>query len=114
MDVFDSAIRTKGDLAGVFEYDEAGDPRNATAYFYLYLAQGDESGSVVDTIHIRSGAWAISGSDIVVRWDKDERRVGLFIFGALSAAFDTEAGTKHGGGYGKDFHADIPWSDSNR
>ncbi|MER8790557.1 hypothetical protein NKJ36_16910 [Mesorhizobium sp. M0142] len=35
MDVFDSAIRTKGDLAGVFEYDEADDPNSATAYFYL-------------------------------------------------------------------------------
>ncbi|QKD04530.1 hypothetical protein [Mesorhizobium loti] len=114
MDVFDSAIRTKGDLAGVFEYDEAGDPQNATAYFYLYRAQGSVPGSVVDAIHIRSGTWAISGSDIAVRWDKDERRVGLFVFGSLSAAFDTEAGTKHGGGYGKDFHADIPWSESNR
>ncbi|MBZ9741283.1 MULTISPECIES: hypothetical protein [unclassified Mesorhizobium] len=113
MDVFDSAIRTKGDLAGVFEYDDAGDPQNATAYFYLYRAQGDEPGAIVDTIHIQSGAWAISRSDIAVRWDKDERRVGLFVFGALSAAFDTEAGTKHGGGYGKDFHAGIFWSDSN-
>ncbi|RWC30853.1 hypothetical protein [Mesorhizobium sp.] len=113
MDVFDSAVRTKGDLAGVFEYSEAGDPQTATAYFYLYRAQGNAPGSVVDAIHMRSGAWAISAPDIAIRWDKRERRVGLFIFGALSAAFDTEAGTKHGGGYGKDFHADIPWSESN-
>jgi hypothetical protein len=113
MDVFESAIRTKGDLAGVFEYDDAGDPQNATAHFYLYRANGDEPSSVVDAIHIRSGAWAISGQDVAVRWDKSERRVGLFLFGALSAAFDTEAGTKHGGGYGRDFHADIPWPDPN-
>jgi hypothetical protein len=64
----------------------------------------------VDAIHIRSGAWLITQADIAIRWDKDGRRVGLFIFGTLSAVFDTETGTKHGGGYGKDFHADLPWS----
>ncbi len=111
MDLFDSAVRKKGDLAGVFEYDEVEDPETATAYFYLYRAEHG-LGSVIDAIHIRSGAWTISGRDIAVRWDKGERRVGLFIFGTLSAAFDTEAGTKHGGGYGEDFHANIPWSES--
>jgi hypothetical protein len=34
VDVFDSLIRAQGDLAGVFEYDEADGPQNATAYFY--------------------------------------------------------------------------------
>lgn len=63
MDVFDSAIRSKGDLAGVFE-----------------------------------------------EWDREEQRVGLFIFGTLSAAFDAATGAKYGGGYGKDLNADIPWS----
>ncbi|WP_322418650.1 hypothetical protein [Mesorhizobium huakuii] len=113
MDVFDSAIRTKGDLAGVFEYDEAGDPQNATAYFYLCEMQSKTVGPIIGKIRIRSGAWSIAETDIVVKWDNGERRVGLFIYGQLAAAFDTEAGTRHGGGYGKDFHADIPWSDSN-
>ncbi|PBB28402.1 hypothetical protein CK228_14765 [Mesorhizobium sp. WSM4312] len=113
MDVFDSAIRIKGDLADVFEYDEAGDPQNATAYFYLCEMQGRTVGPIIGTIHIRSGAWPIAETDIVAKWDNGERRVGLFIHGQLAAAFDVEAGTRHGGGYGKDFHADIPWSDAN-
>jgi hypothetical protein len=110
MDLFDSAMRAKGDLAGALEYDEADDPTNATAYFYLYRIEDGRVGSVIDAIHIRSGDWAIAEADISVRWDKDERRVGLFIFGALWATFDTAMGTKHGGGYGKDFQPDIPWS----
>lgn len=110
MDVFNSAIRTKGDLAGVFEYDEAGDPQNATAYFYLYRIQDGTAGSVIDAIHIRSGVWAITEKDIAVRWDRDGRRAGVFIFGMLWAAFDTATGTKHGDRYGTDFQPDIPWS----
>lgn len=110
MGAFDSAIRTTGDLAGVFEYDEVEDRLIATAYFYLYRIEDGRVGSVIDAIHIRSGDWAITEADISVRWDKDERSVGLFIFGALWAAFDTAMGTKHGGGYGKDFQPDIPWS----
>ncbi|MFB9985157.1 hypothetical protein ACFSQQ_08695 [Mesorhizobium kowhaii] len=113
MDLFDSAVRTKGDLAGVFEYDQAGDQQNATAYFYLCEMQSKTVGPIIGTIHIRSGAWPITEADITVKWDKGERRVGLFIYGQLAAAFDIEAGTKHGGGYGRDFHADIPWSGSN-
>ncbi|MER9343241.1 hypothetical protein NKI41_21050 [Mesorhizobium sp. M0601] len=110
MDVFDSAIRTKRDLAGVFEYDEADDPKSATAYFYLCRIEDGRVGPVVGAIHVRSGDWAITEADILVRWDKDERHVGLFIFGALWASFDTAMGTKHGGGYGKDFQPDIPWT----
>ncbi|ESW83199.1 hypothetical protein NKL07_20410 [Mesorhizobium sp. C280B] len=110
MDVFDSAIRTKRDLAGVFEYDEAGDPKSATAYFYLCRIEDGRVGPVVGAIHVRSGDWAITEADILVRWDKDERRVGLFIFGALWASFDTVTGARHGGGYGKDFQPDIPWT----
>ncbi|TGP21769.1 MULTISPECIES: hypothetical protein [unclassified Mesorhizobium] len=68
MDIFDSAVCTKGDIAGVFEYEEA------------------------------------------VRWDSDEQRVGLFVFGALVGAFDAATGAKYGGEYGKDFNAEITWS----
>jgi len=110
VDVFDSLIRAQGDLAGVFEYDEADGSQNATAYFYLCRIQGEKVGPVIDTIHIRSGAWAITDTDVAVRWDRDERRVGLFIFGTLSAAFDVGTGAKYGGQYGKDFNASIPWS----
>lgn len=42
--------------------------------------------------------------------DNDERRVGFFVFGTLSAAFDAATGAKYGGGYGMDFQREIPWS----
>ncbi|WP_246135954.1 hypothetical protein [Mesorhizobium intechi] len=103
----------QGDLVGVFEYDEAGDPQNATADFYLCKMLSKVVGPIIGTIHIRSGAWSITETDIIVKWDNGERHAGLFIHGQLAAAFDIEAGTRHGGGYGKDFHADIPWSDAN-
>ncbi|MER8515861.1 hypothetical protein NKH47_23330 [Mesorhizobium sp. M1060] len=44
MDIFDSAIRRKGDLAGVFEHDDTEGPANATAYFYLYEAHDEVVG----------------------------------------------------------------------
>ncbi|TPK74859.1 hypothetical protein FJ930_07665 [Mesorhizobium sp. B2-4-15] len=110
MDIFDSSMRRKGDLAGVFEYDEAGGPQNATAYFYLSEIEGQAVGPIVGVIHIRSGAWAITEADVAVRWDRDEQRVGLFVFGVLTAAFDAATGAKYGGGHGKDFNALIPWS----
>ncbi|ESZ74423.1 hypothetical protein [Mesorhizobium sp. L103C105A0] len=110
MDIFDSAIRRKGDLAGVFEHDDTEGPANATAYFYLYEAHDEVVGRIIGAIHIRSGAWAITEADIAVQWDNDERRVGLFIFGTLSAAFDAATGAKYGGGYGMDFQREIPWS----
>lgn len=110
MNVFDSAARTKGDLAGVFEYEETDGPQNATAYFYLCEMGGETVGPVVEAIHIRSGGWAITKADVAVKWDRDEQRVALFVFGRLAAAFDVARGTKHGSRDGKDFNAEIPWS----
>ncbi|CCV06100.1 conserved hypothetical protein [Mesorhizobium metallidurans STM 2683] len=110
MDIFDGAVRTEGDLAGVFEYEEADGPENATAYFYLCEVRGETVGPIIGAIHIQSGAWSITKADLAVRWDKDEQRVGLFIFGMPSAAFDVTTGAKYGGRYGKDFNAVIPWS----
>ncbi|RVD55898.1 hypothetical protein EN828_22805 [Mesorhizobium sp. M2D.F.Ca.ET.185.01.1.1] len=110
MDIFDSAVRTKGDLAGVFEYEESGGPRSATAYFYLHRLEGDPTGSVLGAIYVRSGQWAITEADVAIEWDSGEQRVGLFVFGVLVAAFDAATGVKYGGQYGKDFNAEIPWS----
>ncbi|UVC14018.1 hypothetical protein [Mesorhizobium onobrychidis] len=109
MGAFDSAIRTTGDLAGVFEYDEVEDRLSATAYFYLVQIENGQAGLVINSMHIRSGAWAIDEADIAVKWDRDEQCVGLFIFGELWAAFDTATGKKYGGGYGKDIQPNIPW-----
>ncbi|RUW31256.1 MULTISPECIES: hypothetical protein [unclassified Mesorhizobium] len=106
MAIFDSAVRTNGDLAGVSEYEDVDGPQNATAYFYLC----ETAGPVVGAIHIRSGAWSIAEADIAVKWDRSEQRVGLVVFGVLTAAFDAATGTRYGGRYGKDFNAKIPWS----
>ncbi|MBZ9767335.1 hypothetical protein LB526_11245 [Mesorhizobium sp. CA6] len=106
MDVFDSAVRTKGDLAGVFEYKEEDGPQSDTAYFYLY----EPDGSIISAIHVRSGVWSITEADIAVKWDRDERHVGLFVFGVLTAAFDTETGARYGGRHGQDFNVEVPWS----
>ncbi|WP_245442598.1 hypothetical protein [Mesorhizobium hawassense] len=70
----------------------------------------EPDGSIVGAIHVRSGAWSITEADIAVKWDKDEQRVGLFVFGVLTAAFDAETGARCGGRHGEDFNAEIPWS----
>jgi hypothetical protein len=66
MEIFDSAIRTRGDLAGVFEHEETDGPQSATAYFYLCETQAEAVGPIIGTIHIRSGAWAITEADVAV------------------------------------------------
>jgi hypothetical protein len=114
VDVFISSIRPNGDLAGVFEYEECEGAETATAYFYLYrIGPEGEIGPVLDSIHIRSGGWTIADTDIEIRWDRDARRVGLFIFGTLWAAFDSVTGDKYGGAYGRDFQVDIPWDENS-
>ncbi|CAH2409218.1 hypothetical protein MES5069_770062 [Mesorhizobium escarrei] len=64
MGAFDGAIRTTGDLAGVFEYDDVEDRLSATAYFYLVQIANRQAGLVINSIHICSGAWAIDEADI--------------------------------------------------
>ncbi|AZO70551.1 MAG: hypothetical protein E5V92_07805 [Mesorhizobium sp.] len=110
MDIFDSAVCTKGDIAGVFEHEEADGPQNATACFCLHQTECNQAGTVLGAIHVRPGQWAITEADVAVRWDSDEQRVGLFVFGALVAAFDATTGAKYGAEYGKDFNAEITWS----
>lgn len=91
-EMFESAARAAGDLAGVFEYD--GD----TGYFYLYVTD-EGCHKVADAIHILSGEPDFSESDLSVRWDAEEHKVGLFIKGVLWAAFDSRGRIKYGGGY---------------
>jgi hypothetical protein len=110
VDIFESATRTSGDLAGVFEYDDTGDRQSSTAYFYLYRTDGREGERIIDAIHISPDAVAITAEDITVRWGRDERWVGLFILGKLQAAFDTATGKKYSGERLGDSLSDIPWS----
>jgi len=92
-DIFDSAIRTAGDLAGVFEFD--GD----NSYFYLYKTSGDPKQKVLGAIHIVSGIPDFKAGDIAILWDRNETAVGLFIRSKLWAVFDSVTGTKYGGNY---------------
>lgn len=91
--MFDSAVRSAGDLAGVFEYD------GETCYFYLYEIEGYQGQKVLDSLHVLTGRPDFSEADVAVRWDADERIVGIFIRGVLWGAFDCDSRRKGGGGY---------------
>jgi hypothetical protein len=100
--MFDSSARSKGDLAGVFEYDgEAG-------YFYLYECGGEAGQKVVGAIRILTGEADFEQTDLSVRWAGSERMVGLFICGQLCAAFDADSGAKYGGSYRRDVQTYMP------
>jgi hypothetical protein len=92
-EIFDSSVRSAGDLAGVFEYD------GETGYFYLYETQGAEGQRVIDSIHVLSGVPDFAQEHIAVRWNKTEDKVGLFIRNLLWAVFDGDSRRTYGGNY---------------
>jgi hypothetical protein len=92
-EIFIDAVRSKEDLAGVFEYAEE------TGYFYLYDLNANEGQKVLDNIQIVSGDILLCEEDLIVRWYNAERYVGLFIKGSLWAGFDTEKHIRFGGKY---------------
>src|SRR6185312_4090809 len=107
-ELFDSAVRTRGDLAGVFEYD--GD----TAYFYLYDVARPPDKKIVGSIHVFSGRSSLRRRDVEVRWDNEEDRVALFLRGEQWAVFNVATGKKYGGNYSPDTKPQIPSSDTFR
>ena len=101
-EMFDSAARSAGDLAGVFEYeDESG-------YFYLYETGGSEGQKVAGAIRIVTGQPDFESEDIEISWDVSEGKVALLIRGQIWAVFDAETGAKYGGDYRANAQADIP------
>ncbi len=91
--IFESSIRTSGDLAAIFEYDDEG------GYFYLFdltKAKGQQARAV---IVVSEHGVALEGADVSVRWNASGDIAGLCIAGNLWAAFD-EHGRRYGGGYG--------------
>lgn len=72
-DLIESAVRREGDLAGVFECD------GETGYFYLYAREGASGRKVLDTIQVLSGEPDFAETDVAIRWDSTEQKVGLFI-----------------------------------
>ncbi|WP_153820427.1 DUF2251 domain-containing protein [Polyangium spumosum] len=89
-EIFESCVRSAGDLAGVFEYN------GETGYFYLYATGAAGEARVLDAIHVVSGEVSFTASDIAIEWEQGETRVGLFIRGQLRASFDATNMTKLG------------------
>lgn len=101
-DMFDSAVRSAGDLAGVFEYD------GETGYFYLYETGGAQGHTVSGAIRILVGDPDFDETHVSVRWDASEMNVGLFIRDELYAAFDGDGRIGYGGEYHTNTRLQIP------
>jgi hypothetical protein len=101
-DIFDSAVRSAGDMAAIFEYD--GD----TGYFYLYETRQPQGHRIVAAIQVLVGEPDFDGKDISVRWDTSETKVGLFIRRQLWAAFDGQTQEGYGGDYRQNTQPRIP------
>ena len=101
-EIFESSVRTRGDLGCFLEADDE------TSYFYLYDLERDEGQKVIGAIRVCVGRPQFRQADVVVCWDKDESRAGLFIRGELWAVFNVARNSKHGGGYGIGARSSVP------
>jgi len=101
-EMFDSQLRSIGDLAGVFEFD--GD----VAYFYLYNTTQPEKKKVLGTIRVLAGTPDFEEEDVAICWDKTESKVGLRIRDKLWAVFDADTGAAYGGNYERGSEAKVP------
>ena len=101
-ELFESAIRSSGDLAGVFEFD------GETGYFYLYRLDAPEGNKVLDAIKVSVGRPAYSAADLAIEWSADNLLVCLKIAGRVCAVFDTEGPHKFGGAYMPGRDSEVP------
>jgi len=100
-DIFESSIRTSGDLAAIFECDRDG------GYFYLFdltKAKGQEARAVIE---VSERGVALEASDVSVCWNASGEIAGLRIRGELWAAFD-QHGRAYGGSFGRQNVPRIP------
>jgi len=100
-DIFESAIRTSGDLAVVFECDHDG------GYFYLFDLTKEKGQEARAVIEVSERSVVLDRSDISVNWNASEDIAGLRIDGELWAAFDLH-GRAYGGSFGKQNVPRIP------
>jgi hypothetical protein len=100
-DIFESNVRTSGDLAGVFEFD------GEVSYFYLMQITNAEGQKIIGAIRVCAGQPDFAEPDVLISWGQEEANVGLIIRGQLWAAFDSK-GTKYGGDYRRGGVAKIP------
>jgi len=101
-EVFESSVRSKGDLAGVFEHD------GETGYFYLYETSAPEGRKVIGALHVLSGPCALRAADVEIRWADDGSVVGLFIQGRVWAVFDTTTGAEYAGNFATGIGPTLP------
>jgi hypothetical protein len=89
--MFQSAIRSTDDFAGVFEFD--GD----TGYFYLCRVAPSGEPHILEAIPVSFGEPDYTQDDVVVRWSGDELVVSVMIGGEVRAAFDCDTRANFGG-----------------
>jgi hypothetical protein len=94
-DIFESSVRSYGDLAGVFEYD------GEEGYFFLFDLTKETGKQGSGVICVNSKNADFRESDVAIKWNASEEIVGLYIRGNLCAAFDQQ-GRKFGGNSGSE------------
>ena len=100
-EIFDSKVRSLGDLGACFEYD------GETAYFYLFDDRRPEGQKVVDSVYITSRQLGFEKDDVHVEWGAGETKVGLLVKRQLWAVFDADR-KKYGGNYEPGVRPNIP------
>jgi hypothetical protein len=101
-EIFESALRSSGDIAGVFEFD------GQTSYFYLYRIDASAGNKVIDAIRISEGGQSSAPIDVSVRWSGDENIVGLQIGDQIWAYFDCLGAKQSGSMYLRGGQTQVP------
>jgi hypothetical protein len=101
-EVFKESVRSRGDLAGVFEHD------GETSYFYLVDLTATEGTKIRDAIPIATEPLALVDDEVEICWSPSQDRVGLFLAGVLWAVFNVIRNAKFGGRYRVGSVPDIP------
>jgi hypothetical protein len=84
-EMFDSAVRSAGDMAGVFECD------GETNFFYLYQIFSKGESTILGAVSVSFGTPISKLSDIKIIWSDDENIVGLKVYDEVCAAFDCDS-----------------------
>ena len=90
-EIFKSAMRSAGDIFGVFDYD--GD----TGYFYLHNSSLDQNRRVIAALRVLTGPADFADEDVEIQWTADETQVGLLIRRRLCAVIDCATKATYGG-----------------
>jgi hypothetical protein len=104
LEIFESSVRSTGDIAGVFEFD------GNVAYFYLYNTSAADKHKIIGAIRMVAGMPDFEEDDLAICWDQTESKVGLRIRGSLWAAFDAKTSEAYGGNYRAGGKPEIPAS----